>query len=290
MALPYAKIAKAGLKLAPALINLFGKDVSLDTDKYYKTLMQWKNKSLADSRRTEREMGSQLGSKFASRGLNDSPLAAHLTQANQNRIRNQTLDNIRNTELNFDVNLADAENRVDASNTIRKRNALANLFGTASSEFFPEEEGKVSQEQAAMLLNSYMQQGLKPPQWLLNQLEGKEESTNASMLAHLFGVPGNEKPMHDVNAVAPHGQNPITTSNPHVTMGWGSAKEQRVGEYPKNLDTEFIRGTEPVQPVSLNFPDNPKMAKVESMLGEHLTQYLTAYLGDDYSDIFEWDV
>ena len=290
---PYA-LAGASL-LGGFLESMSGPPQKMDTKPYYDALKRYSDDAMNRSRRTVREMGSQMGASLAGRGINDSNLAAFLTQQNQGRIYGRTIDNINQMHGDLDMQLAHADNLLNLRNEMDS----SNMWGEAGDTIF------------AALANRYAEDGsetLNPQQ--LKVLEGAKK-----WLTDLFGGIEGAIPPDDVinffsnkkpeTTPAPTQTTALSTQDlpnlPGITEGRNSPAlnlKQQKPKAPSMLDR--LKDTKLQKARDRKFdPKNPfgtkattpakKIENLTVQLGqENMNYIMSMFTNEEIIDAFEW--
>ena len=263
---PYA-IAGAGLA-GGFLESLSGKPDDYNKQAYHDALMKYEKGAFDRTRRVSRELGSQGGAQLAARGVNDTALAQFMMQNNKTNLYSKTLDQVNQVSADLEMQLAHADNQIALSQNmderrswIDARDTIYALLTDKLKDDPPNETGELTDNERRER-NEGNQKG--------TTFTNQPPTTKPNIPGAAPRIPGVMQEKATNSSFAFPKGNPVKPHRPSMLLSNPFSPDQ----------------TKPTVKINSKYP---KMTAIREQIGDINADYLAIYLGEDFSDIFEWE-
>ena len=269
--------------------SIGAKKRTYNKDSYRNALDKIAKNSMRRTRQVGNERANQMGQRFASQGINNSPLAAFLQNQNRTQLNSKTLDYLSKLEADLEMEFAHTDNMLQQQEQRDDRGAwndagqaLVSLFGhhinKPSTEVDPEQTQAMI-ENLKWLEENYPEQDFSEMKKRIeDSIAGKPEENSAlanwnplEAIRDIFSKrePGNQE-LPDLPSLEP--------------------RENKELEPPPIFDQEppDTRLQEP----TTEEPAKAQTSALRTDIGATNYDYIvnTFFTEDELLDIFNWDV
>ena len=236
-----------------------------------------------DTRRMSRELGSQRGARLAARGVNESAVGDFLHGANTAKLYQGTQRQINDARANLESQIAHAEDMMERGASVMETNRWAQtrnmLIEKLDTQANPEDEGgSIKREELVSLMKRRGLDDATINNYLKN-LGLVETGTEAQTTTETTTEATSNVGRSGYEYVSPDGQQ--SAKNPYGKM---KPLFESGGQ-------DSSRGSFPMMPKSKAAPKQPSPISMKAIeeIGDFIASYLTETLGEDFSDIFDYE-
>ena len=181
--------------------GMSGRDTTVDRVPYDEAIRIYSKERRQQARYAGNEQSARAGAIFASRGINNSEMAAGAIAANRGRINQAAESDIANFSANVNLRIAEAERKAQAAEDEMTRQGWLDLAGqlglmAVSGEFTPEKQ--VSEQMLDSLRRSHPKE---VDRWVRGRIGTDELVGIYDRYAQIHGEPGSlRRRFHELEA------------------------------------------------------------------------------------------
>ena len=230
--------------------------------------MKYEKGAFDRTRRVSRELGSQGGAQLAARGVNDTALAQFMMQNNKTNLYSKTLDQVNQMGFDLEEQLAHADNQIALSQSMDERRSWIDARDTIYAILTDKLKDDPTKEVGELTDKERQER---------NEQNRKGTTfTNEPPTTKLYipgaapRIPGVMQEKATNSSFAFPKGNPVKPHRPSMLLSNPFSPDQ----------------TKPTVKINSKYP---KMTAIREQIGDINADYLAIYLGEDFSDIFEWE-